>query len=86
MNLFVSNYGNSLTLDEFEAQQDHMTSTVMKYLKEQWLEQIVQSMTKWLGDVGKGWFNLDEKNPHVYDVMKLKRLVQLKVLFMQVST
>lgn len=84
MNLFVSNYGKALRFEDFEAQQAQTTGTVIKYLKEQWLDKIVRSVRMWLRDVGKGWFNLEQKNPRVYDVMKLKRFVDLKILLMQV--
>ncbi|XP_071558365.1 dynein axonemal heavy chain 1-like [Temnothorax nylanderi] len=83
MNLFVSNYGKSMHLSEFESQQQQETSTVIKYLKETWLERITQSIRLCLRDVGKGWFDLGQKNHDIYDVMKLKRFMDLIVHRMQ---
>ncbi|XP_035733901.1 dynein heavy chain 1, axonemal-like [Vespa mandarinia] len=83
MNLFVSNYGKSISLIEFENQQNQTTTMVMKYLKEPWLEKITQSVRIYLRDVGKGWFNLDQKFAEIYNVMKLKRLMDLIVCHMQ---
>lgn len=84
MNLFVSNYGKSMSLTEFESQQNQTTTMAMKYLKEPWLEKITQSVRIYLRDVGKGWFNLDQKSAEIYNVMKLKRLMDLIVYHMQV--
>lgn len=58
MNLFVSNYGKSMHLSEFESQQQQEIGTVIKYLKEMWLERITQSVRLYLRDVGKGWFDI----------------------------
>ncbi|XP_025602682.2 dynein axonemal heavy chain 1-like [Athalia rosae] len=82
-NLFISNYGKSMTLDEFEQLQTQTTVTVVKYLKEPWLEKITQSVRMCLRDIGKGWFNLDQKYHDVYEVMKLNRFMTLAMLRMQ---
>lgn len=84
MNLFVQNYGKSMQLSEFESQQQQETGTVIKYLKEMWLEKITQSVRLCLRDIGQGWFDLEQKNHDVYDVMKLKRFMDLIVYRMQV--
>lgn len=83
MNLFVSNYGKAMFLSEFEAQQQHETSMVIKYLKELWLERIIQSVRLCLRDIGKGWFDLEQKDHDVYNI-KLKRFMDLIVQKMQV--
>lgn len=84
MSLFVSYYGKSMPLSEFESLQNQETSTVIKYLKESWLERITQSVRLCLRDVGKEWFDLEQKNHDVYDEMKLKRFMDLAVHRMQV--
>jgi len=71
-------------LSEFESQQQKETSIVINYLKETWLERITQSVKLCLRDVGKGWFDLGQKNHDVYNVMKLKRFMDLIVYRMQV--
>nr|XP_012140860.1 PREDICTED: dynein heavy chain 1, axonemal [Megachile rotundata] len=83
MNLFAISYGKLITLSEFEELQTLATTTVVKYLKEPWLEKIAQSVRMCLRDVGKGWFDLKQRIPGVYDVMKLKRFMDLTTLRMQ---
>lgn len=83
-NLFVSNYGKSMHLSEFESQQQQETDTMIKYLKETWLERITQSIKLCLRDIGKAWFDPEQKNLDIYDVMKLKRFMDLIVHRMQV--
>ncbi|KZC03876.1 Dynein heavy chain 1, axonemal [Dufourea novaeangliae] len=83
MNLFASTQGRIMKLWEFEDMNSLATSTVIKYLKEPWLEKIAQSVRMCLRDVGKGWFNLEQKIHGVYDVMKLKRFMDLTTLRMQ---
>ncbi|XP_014476414.1 PREDICTED: dynein heavy chain 1, axonemal [Dinoponera quadriceps] len=85
MNLFASTYGKSMPLLEFESQQNLENGTVMKYLKELWLERITQSIRRCLRDLGKEWFDLDQKNREVYDAMKLKRFIDVAVLRMQTA-
>nr|XP_034195945.1 dynein heavy chain 1, axonemal-like [Osmia lignaria] len=83
MNLFGVNYGKLITLSEFEEMHSQSTVSVVKYLKEPWLEKIAQSVRMCLRDIGKGWFDLKQKVPGVYDVMKLKRFMNLTTLRMQ---
>lgn len=84
MHLFVSNYGKSMTLDEFDSIERQKITATLKYLKEPWINKIVQSIRMRLRVVGKGWFNLEQKFHSVYDMMKLKRFMQLVVFCMQV--
>ncbi|KAK9309948.1 hypothetical protein QLX08_000576 [Tetragonisca angustula] len=83
MNLFATSYGKQIKLSEFEDLQNQVTTTLIKYLKEPWLEKITQSVRMCLRDLGKGWFNLEQKYHEVYNVMKLKRLMNLTTLCMQ---
>ncbi|XP_076766961.1 dynein axonemal heavy chain 1 [Xylocopa sonorina] len=83
MNLFGTSHGKQITLAEFEDLQSQATITVIKYLKEPWLEKVTQSVRMCLRDLGKGWFNLQQKLHGVYDVMKLKRFMNLTTLRMQ---
>lgn len=84
MNLFSVHHGKQVRLHEFEEQQAQATVTVVKYLREPWLEKITQAVRMCLRDIGKGWFNLEQRIHHVYDVMKLKRFMDLTTLRMQV--
>lgn len=84
MCLFASSFGKCLKLSEFEDVQSLAILTVVKYMKEPWLQKIIQSVRLCLRDVGKGWFNLQQKVHAVYDVMKLNRFMNLVTLRMQV--
>lgn len=84
MCLFIPNYGKSIYLSEFESQQHQETGTVVKYLKETWVEKIVQSVRLCLRDIGKGWFDLKQRRHDIYNVMKLKRFMELIAYRMQV--
>ncbi|XP_026674744.1 dynein heavy chain 1, axonemal-like [Ceratina calcarata] len=83
MNLFATSHGKQIQLSEFEDLQTQATTAVIKYLKEPWLEKITQSVRMCLRDLGKGWFNLQQKDHGVYEVMKLKRFMSLTTLRMQ---
>ena len=73
-----------MTLNEFRAHQIQAMNTLIKYLKDPWLKKIIQSVRLCLRDVGKGWFNIEQKIHEVYDVMKLKRFMALATFLMQV--
>jgi len=73
-----------MSLTEFEMLQEHETVTIIKYLKTLWLERIIQSVRLRLRDIGKGWFDFEQKNHDIYDVMKLKRFMDLIIYQMQV--
>lgn len=84
MNLFIPIYGKSIHLLEYKSQQHQETGSVIKYLKETWVEKITQSVRLCLRDIGKGWFDLEQRRHDIYDVMKLKRFMDLIVYRMQV--
>ncbi|KAM0726282.1 Dynein axonemal heavy chain 1 [Formica fusca] len=83
MNLFIPIYGKSIHLLEYKSQQHQETGSVIKYLKETWVEKITQSVRLCLRDIGKGWFDLEQRRHDIYDVMKLKRFMDLIVYRMQ---
>ncbi|XP_066590873.1 dynein axonemal heavy chain 1-like [Prorops nasuta] len=83
LNLFTTNYGKSSTLKEFDSLQNQSTMSTVKYLKQSWLDKIAQSTRLHLRDLGKGWFDLEQKNSEIYDVMKLKRFMNLVLFRMQ---
>ncbi|KYM92457.1 Dynein heavy chain 1, axonemal [Atta colombica] len=84
MNLFVSNYGKSMYLLEFESQQQQEAGIVIKYLKEMWLERITQSVRLRLRDIsGKKWFDLEQKNHDEYNMINMNRFMSLITYRMQ---
>ena len=85
MNLFVSNYGKSMYLLEFESQQQQEAGIVIKYLKEMWLERITQWVRLCLRDIsGKKWFDLEQKNHDEYNMINMNRFMSLITYRMQV--
>ncbi|CAH1982455.1 unnamed protein product [Acanthoscelides obtectus] len=84
VSLFTANYGTKyVTLEEFEALQIQTTSIVMKQMKGSWLETLVFNIRMCLGDLGKGWFDMNEKNFETYEISKLKRFMDLVKFRMQ---
>ena len=43
------------------------------YLRETWSASLKSGVRSALKEVGKGWFNLDERSAEVYAVSKLRR-------------
>ncbi|XP_015110698.1 dynein heavy chain 1, axonemal [Diachasma alloeum] len=83
MCLFSLDRGKLFHLREFEGQQVQSTLAVIKYLREEWVDRTIQSARMYLRDIGKGAFDLRQRNPHVYDVIKLRRFINMMVFFMQ---
>ncbi|CAB3221174.1 unnamed protein product [Arctia plantaginis] len=77
MLFFTANYGRNVDLVEFDAAQQHCTSMMLKYLNITWLNNTAHAIRMSFRDVGKGWYNIYEKNWDFYGVSKLSRLMQL---------
>lgn len=84
MSLFSTNPGGPLTLEKFKALQLQSSSKTIKFLKEQWVQQIVQSISICFRDVSKGFFKINQIDPRVYEVIKIKRFISLTIQIMQV--
>lgn len=61
MDLFISNYGKSTYLSEFESQQYQETGIAIKYLRDTWLKKVTQSVRLCLRDVGNE-FDFEQKD------------------------
>ncbi|KAK4887372.1 hypothetical protein RN001_003643 [Aquatica leii] len=83
MSLFTTSYGKFVTLEEFEDIQSRATDNHINYLKTSWLGNIAKNIKVCLGDVGKGWFNVNEKHPDIYDTAKLIRFMEVVKYRMQ---
>lgn len=57
---------------------------VIKHLKRFWLDHISQIVKMSLGYLGKGWFNMNEKDPDIYNCAKVLRFLELIKHRMQV--
>ena len=75
MRLFNTHFTKSLRLDEFEQQQSSSIAQLHHFLKETWSHSLKSAVKTSLKDVGKGWFNLQEKNREVYMFSKLKKFM-----------
>ncbi|KAF5308293.1 hypothetical protein FQR65_LT06286 [Abscondita terminalis] len=76
LSLFTVSYGKYGTLEEFVDVQTRTMENVMRYLKHFWLDKVAQHIKVALGDIGKGWFNVNEKHPDIYDTAKLMRFME----------
>uniref|UniRef100_A0A1Y1N5M7 Dynein heavy chain 1, axonemal n=2 Tax=Photinus pyralis TaxID=7054 RepID=A0A1Y1N5M7_PHOPY len=83
MSLFTSSYGKHVTLKEFETVQSRTTDNVIVFLKMTWISNISRNIRMCLGDIGKGWFNVNEKHPNIYDTAKLVRFMEVVKYRMQ---
>ena len=57
---------------------------VSLFLKDSWISTLRNAIRTSLRDVGKGWFNIHEKNFQVYEISKLKKLMEMVKFIMQV--
>ncbi|KAF7272031.1 hypothetical protein GWI33_015147, partial [Rhynchophorus ferrugineus] len=84
MSLFSANYGAKyVTLDEFNTLQTQISNIVLKQLKTTWLETLVFNIRMCIGDLGKGWFDINERSYEVYEISKLNRFMELVKYRMQ---
>ncbi|KAK5644094.1 hypothetical protein RI129_007939 [Pyrocoelia pectoralis] len=83
MSLFTNSYGKHVTLEEFVAVQSRTTDNVITFLKMTWLSNISRNIRMSLGDIGKGWFDVGEKHPKIYDTAKLIRFMEVVKYRMQ---
>jgi len=81
--LLRSNLVKSSRLEEFESLQQSAMSQTTHFLKDTWSAAIKASIKQTLKEVGKGWFNLEEKSREVYQFSKLKRFLTMSTFRMQ---
>lgn len=58
---------------------------VQIFLRDSWLNTLRTAIRSSLLDVGKGWFNMEERNWEVYQISKLAKFMQLVKFAMQVQ-
>ncbi|KAK6626145.1 hypothetical protein RUM43_006450 [Polyplax serrata] len=85
MNFFTANYGKSISLEEFDSIQTNCTNNLIKYLRKDWVDNVVTNVRMCLQDVGKGWFNIKEKSWPIYELSKLCRFMDLIKFRMQTA-
>lgn len=85
MSLFHVPMPKYMRLEEFEQTQSQNTSQTALYLKDGWKLALKNAVRTCLRDVGKGWFNIHETNWNVYQVSKMKKLMERVKFNMQDS-
>ncbi|GJQ83086.1 DNAH1, partial [Trypoxylus dichotomus] len=83
MSLFTTSYGKNVTLGEFHEIQTQTTNNLIKHLKTVWINTIAFNIRMCLGDLGKGWFNINERKHEIYLNAKLMRFMELVKYLMQ---
>ncbi|KNC54636.1 dynein heavy chain 2 [Thecamonas trahens ATCC 50062] len=83
LNLFNNHVTKSLRLDEFETMQNQAAVHTLNHLKDNWKTNLKNAIRGTLKDVGKGWFNLNEKSREVYEISKLKKFMVMVKFVMQ---
>lgn len=54
-------------------------------MKDSWIASLRVAIRTAFRDIGKGWFNLYEKNWGVYQISKMKRFMEMVKFYMQVG-
>ncbi|KAK3096562.1 hypothetical protein FSP39_001310 [Pinctada imbricata] len=85
MSLFHIPTTKPMRLEEFDQTQSQTTSQVALFLKDSWISTLKNAIRSQLRDVGKGWFNIHEENFKVYEISKLKKLMETVKFIMQDS-
>ncbi|XP_075039903.1 dynein axonemal heavy chain 1 [Mixophyes fleayi] len=77
ISLFHSNLTKGVRLEEFEQMQSQSFSQVQLFLKDSWVSTLKNAVRISLREVGKGWYDLSERNWEVYRMSKLRQLMEL---------
>lgn len=85
MSVFQVPVTKSMKLEEFEQTQAQVSTQVQIFLRDSWMNTLRAAIRSSLLDVGKGWFNMEEKNWEVYKISKLAKFMQLVKFAMQDS-
>eukprot|EP00741_Cyanophora_paradoxa_P002452 tig00000076_g2377.t1 len=83
--LFFTQFSKSVRLEEFEQMEGQVCTQVSQDLKNNWITALKNGIKNSLKDVGKGWFNVHEKNKEVYELSKLKKFMGMINFMMQDS-
>ena len=81
LSLFNTQITKSVRIEEFEQLQNSAMGQTLHTLSDSWITALKNCIKNSLKDVGKGWFNLNERNREVYMFSKLRKVLQ-RVHFM----
>ncbi|XP_073447685.1 dynein axonemal heavy chain 1 [Aquarana catesbeiana] len=77
LSLFHFTLTKCVRLEEFEQTQSQTFSQVQLFLKDSWISTLKNAVRGSLREVGKGWYDLTERNWEVYCMSKLRQLMEL---------
>uniref|UniRef100_A0A1S4GZ43 DHC_N2 domain-containing protein n=2 Tax=Anopheles gambiae TaxID=7165 RepID=A0A1S4GZ43_ANOGA len=81
--MFVVATEKPIPLEEYEKLNLTQTSKTMKYLQNTWIERTTMHLHRLLSRIGNGHFNIGVGRWEIYNVMKLKRLIEQVLYRMQ---
>ncbi|NWW95122.1 DYH1 protein, partial [Rhynochetos jubatus] len=76
MSLFNSTLAKHVCLEEFEEIQTQSFTQVQMFLKDTWINTLKTAVESNLRDAGKGWYNLEQSHWDVYQMSKLRKLME----------
>ncbi|RLN92734.1 hypothetical protein BBJ28_00018197, partial [Nothophytophthora sp. Chile5] len=76
LELFSVKAGRSVKLEEFQQRQQALERTVLKTINEEWPAKVAGIIRTSLGNVGKGWYFLQETRQDTYEFSKLRSLLR----------
>jgi len=83
LHVFTLEQNRVYRVDEFKQVQDSHISQIASTLKETWVNKLKDTIKKYFGGVGKGWFNIQETSKETYEFGKLKKLLTRIRLMME---
>ncbi|KAL4086285.1 hypothetical protein PRIC1_014412 [Phytophthora ramorum] len=76
LELFSVKPGRSVKLEEFQQRQQALERAVLKTITEEWPVKVAAIIKTSLGNVGKGWYYLQETRQDTYEFSKLRSLLR----------
>ncbi|KAK1936683.1 Dynein heavy chain 1 [Phytophthora citrophthora] len=76
LELFSVKPGRSVKLEEFQQRQQALERAVLKTITEEWPVKVASIIKTSLGNVGKGWYYLQETRQDTYEFSKLRSLLR----------
>ncbi|XXQ30104.1 AAA+ ATPase domain-containing protein [Plasmodiophora brassicae] len=75
LSMFNTHISKTIAIDEFEQLQSSSLAQLHTFLTGSWVTALKSAVKTSLATVGKGWFNLEERNLEVYMFSKLRKFM-----------
>jgi dynein heavy chain, axonemal len=72
---FFSVPEKTVRLEEYSLTQQNSLSTCSTQIKDFWMNNVTATVRRYLKDVKKGWYNIEESNVEVYNFSKLRKFL-----------